>query len=252
MDLHFERRPPWDPLTDVRPVPVRGSVLLLHGLGGDGLTMLPWALELARRGYRVVMPDLPGQGRSSPMRLGFGPREARVMAPFIALLRLQGQLPQPFYVLGESYGADVAIFTAARVHGVTGTVALAPFASPVQAILRAPGSGLFVPKWFGDLFGPSTMREAIAKADRGLGIDLASIDPRRALARVTHCVAVIGGSRDQLTSVAVWRRMLSPASRARLTVVSGEGHITLLLHVNRLGGAVARWMRQIASWPVGE
>ncbi len=233
------------------PVPVRGSVMLLHGLGEDGASMAPWALVLARRGYRVLMPDLPGQGESSSMRPGFGPREARVIAQLISLLRLQGQLPEPFYLLGESYGADVAIFTAAQLHGVDGTVALEPFASPVQAILRAPGSGLFVPKWLGDFFGLSTMRAAIARADRDLGIDLAAIEPGHALAQVTHCVAVVGGSRDGLTTVGEWRRMLVQAPHARLTVLPGDNHIDLLIRLNQLGEPVAHWMRQVAARPPG-
>jgi pimeloyl-ACP methyl ester carboxylesterase len=40
------------------------TVLLLHGLTEDGPTQQALALELASAGFRVLMPDAPGHGRS--------------------------------------------------------------------------------------------------------------------------------------------------------------------------------------------
>jgi pimeloyl-ACP methyl ester carboxylesterase len=48
-------------------------VLLVHGLGVSGRYLLPTARELTARGFRAVVPDLPGFGRSTrpprPLRL---------------------------------------------------------------------------------------------------------------------------------------------------------------------------------------
>jgi pimeloyl-ACP methyl ester carboxylesterase len=47
-------------------------VVLVHGLGGESSALLPVAARLARRGYRAVVLDLPGCGRSplAPEPLG--------------------------------------------------------------------------------------------------------------------------------------------------------------------------------------
>ena len=48
-------------------------IILVHGLGVSGRYMTPLACELARRGYTVAAPDLPGYGKSDkpkqPLRI---------------------------------------------------------------------------------------------------------------------------------------------------------------------------------------
>ena len=41
------------------------AVVLAHGFSGSAAMMDPMASALARAGYVVVMPDLPGHGRNS-------------------------------------------------------------------------------------------------------------------------------------------------------------------------------------------
>lgn len=43
-------------------------VILLHGFGGNRLDFLPLAMELQRRGYACIAPDLRGHGESAAMR----------------------------------------------------------------------------------------------------------------------------------------------------------------------------------------
>ena len=40
-------------------------IVLIHGLGAQGEDWLPLAPSLAHAGYRVILPDLPGYGRSA-------------------------------------------------------------------------------------------------------------------------------------------------------------------------------------------
>ena len=45
----------------------RGTVVLLHGWMMNGDSMLPWSLQLAESGYRVVTLDLRGLSRCEPV-----------------------------------------------------------------------------------------------------------------------------------------------------------------------------------------
>lgn len=46
----------------------KGTVILVHGGGGNGRILAPFAQPLAANGWRVLAPDLPGYGRTVPVR----------------------------------------------------------------------------------------------------------------------------------------------------------------------------------------
>ncbi len=100
--------------TEVRYWCVEGghadTVLVLHGLGGDhrGLAELVAGLS----GVNVVVPDLPGYGRSAPMTC---PHSLANYADAIAEFRTALGLGS-CHVLGHSLGASIALVHAAR-HG---------------------------------------------------------------------------------------------------------------------------------------
>jgi pimeloyl-ACP methyl ester carboxylesterase len=87
-------------------------VLLVHGLGGSALNWVAVAPELARR-HRVLVPDLPGHGRSSP------PGRRDSLTPFAdalaALLDREQAAPAP--VVGHSLGGLVAVRLAVQDPG---------------------------------------------------------------------------------------------------------------------------------------
>jgi pimeloyl-ACP methyl ester carboxylesterase len=95
-------------------------VLLLHTAGQSGVQWRHVAPALAARGFRVVVPDLPGHGRSEPAPggpvtdLGW---YARWLAP------LAEELGRP-YVVGCSIGGKITLDLATRVP-LAGIVAMA-------------------------------------------------------------------------------------------------------------------------------
>jgi len=56
----------------------RGTVLLLHGYGLAQFSMLPWALRLSQDGWRSVLVDLRGHGKSTGRQIYFGVKETGV------------------------------------------------------------------------------------------------------------------------------------------------------------------------------
>lgn len=91
--------------------PEKGDpVLLMHGFMQIGRDLLALANSLTAAGYRVILPDLPGYGRSTPPERTFPPdfyhRDARVMDAFLRALGLTGRST---HVMGFSDGGEVAL-----------------------------------------------------------------------------------------------------------------------------------------------
>ncbi len=93
------------------------TLVLLHGFGGTRQNWVPAAKYLAR-GFRVILPDLPGYGSSSPVPASEGGihGEARLLAGFVQALGLQH-----FGLVGHSMGGAIAgVYAAAHPQRVFG------------------------------------------------------------------------------------------------------------------------------------
>jgi pimeloyl-ACP methyl ester carboxylesterase len=98
-------------------------LVLVHGLGGMATNWRLVAPGLARE-RRLVIPDLPGHGRSEPLR-----ENGRTLDPFteavLAVAEEEDALPAPF--VGHSLGGLVSLHAAARrPNDVQGLVLAAP------------------------------------------------------------------------------------------------------------------------------
>jgi len=94
------------------------TVLLLHGYGVAQFAMSPWALRLAQDGWRCVLVDLRGHGKSTGKRIYFGTQEARDLSQLLDTLAHDGQLATPVAAVGESYGAALAVRWKASSHAL--------------------------------------------------------------------------------------------------------------------------------------
>ena len=96
------------------------AVVLLHGLLGSPAYLLPLARSLAGGGRRVLVPELPGHGRSDPLRpFGFAAAADRLAEAMRAV-----GVERPA-LLGHSFGAPLAVYWAMR-HEVRSLVAASP------------------------------------------------------------------------------------------------------------------------------
>ncbi|MBE2194484.1 MAG: alpha/beta hydrolase [Anaerolinea sp.] len=86
----------------------RPSLLLMHGWMEVGRDLAAVGNALAGAGYRVILPDLPGYGRSVPPQRTYPPdfyqRDAAIMAGLLDQLGLTSA-----HVMGFSDGGEVAL-----------------------------------------------------------------------------------------------------------------------------------------------
>lgn len=232
-------------------------LILVHGLGGSALNWTELAPLLARR-RRVLVADLPGHGRSSPLPA------APTLNPFADVLAVlaerEGMLPAP--VVGHSMGGVVALRLAIRwpdavsalvlvsVAGISTTSrraeisfaivtamrparVLATFRHAIarSALLRRAAFGYWEasdpaalsPRAVHGLLAGPSVHEDVDSAGWALIRD----DPRTDLARVRCPSFVVWGARDRLIPVEdaiEYARRL----RAPLRLVADCGHLVIV------------------------
>ncbi len=232
------------------------SLVLLHGLGGGALNWVELLPELLER-YRVIVPDLPGHGRSGrlPARASMsayadvvgGLIEREQSAPaflaghsFGGLVALRLAQQRPDLVRGLLLAAPAGIASSARgarvAIVVTGIVRPARWVAPFRYRFASRvwyRRALFRPWFVSDPLSLSP-RAAIGflecvteHADvRTAGRALVQDDPRRDLERIACPVVIVWGARDPqlpLDDAFEFTRRL----RARLRVVADCGHLVI-------------------------
>jgi len=198
-------------------------VVLVHGFGVSGRYMLPLAQSLARS-FFVVVPDLPGSGRSQkpPTPLGIGGL-AEALAGCLDVLELE----RPALV-GNSLGCQVITELAVRLPDRAGPLTLVgPTVDPdqrrarhqvlggVRDLTREPLSLLTHPAQD----GMKGIRALLATARSALAD---RIEDRLPL--IEQPTLVLRGSQDPFVSVAWAERVAALLPRSQLVVVPGEPH----------------------------
>ncbi len=258
MDMDFSI----DPQGAQQPLPVRGTVVLLHGWMMNGDSMLPWSMQLAQAGYRVITLDLRNHGRSGHGPAGYGTTESLETADVINTLRARGVVQGPLYLFGVSYGAATALLTAQRLGDqVTGVVALEPFANAGAAIRSmVPHMLTMQPHGFKAQavaslarwkYGGQDIDAVIAAASQSTGVDLDEVDLRHTVATLPACVLLLHGDQDQHIPVEQGRELALTSPRVHYIEMRGEDHITLPMRLDLLGGIVDDWLASDQSAPAG-
>ncbi|ANY05690.1 alpha/beta fold hydrolase [Pseudonocardia sp. HH130630-07] len=107
------------------------AVLAVHGFRGTHLGLEPLARALAARGLRVLVPDLPAAGASTPL-----PGRHDVDGHAAWLLALSERLGTPPVLLGHSFGSVVVGAAVARGIGHRAVVLVNPIATDPLAANR--------------------------------------------------------------------------------------------------------------------
>jgi pimeloyl-ACP methyl ester carboxylesterase len=195
--------------------PPRATVFLLHGIRDRKESLRPWAAMLARAGYRAILVDLRGHGRSTGDVLTYGVVEAADLVQVLDALSGRGLVTGAVGVMGHSYGAATAIHWAGRDARVAAVVAVAPFASLRDVV---PGYTI-VP------LPPPFVARVIDRAGAMGDFDPDAASPLEAIARTRAPVLLIHGRAD--ARIAPWhseRLHAAAPHRSELVLVDGAGH----------------------------
>ncbi|MCB5275808.1 Thermostable monoacylglycerol lipase [Arthrobacter sp. SO5] len=113
------------------------GVAICHGFTGSPLSVLPWAEDLAARGFAVSVPLLPGHGTDwrDLARHGWQDWYNAFEAAYLTL----AARTRDCFVAGLSMGGTIALRTAAR-HDVAGVVAVNPGLSFYDRRVRIIGA----------------------------------------------------------------------------------------------------------------
>ena len=213
--------------------PPRATVFVLHGIRDRKESIRPWAEMLAGAGYRAVLVDLRGHGRSTGDALTYGVVDAADLSQALDLLESRGLAVGPIGAMGHSYGAATSIQWAGRDARVAAVVAVAPFATlrdvvPGYTVLPLPAA--FVAR-------------VIDRAGTLGGFDPDAASPLDAIGRTRAPVLLVHGRADARIPPSHSQRIHAAApDHSELVLVDGAGHDGVT------GAPAARLAQRSLAW----
>jgi 3-oxoadipate enol-lactonase len=221
--------------------------VLLHSLLSDRASFDAVVAPLARA-YRVIVPELPGFGRSRAVDGGLAAVADRMAELVTEVAGSAGAA-----VLGNGYGGFVALQMAIRHPTVASRLILADSGAAfseagreafrnMAAVSGAKGLAAIADVAMNRLFAPEFQethpdlmrdrRAAFLRTDpkifRAACEALASLDLRRELSRVKVPVLVLVGEQDEATPPAMSHELAAGLPDAQLKIIPGCAHVPQL------------------------
>jgi pimeloyl-ACP methyl ester carboxylesterase len=214
----------------------RGTVVLLHGYGVSMFAMAPWALQLAQEGWRCVLVDLRGHGKSTGRRLYFGLQETYDLSQLLDQLARDGQLVGPVAAVGESYGASLALRWEGMEPRVQKVVAIAPYAVLSNAVLNISSDyARWMPK--------AVIKAGLRSLPSVLEVPSSELDMTTVLARSSITALFVAGAEDKvmpLAEVDGLHALAAPGSK--MIVVPHATHEAVTYFFDDLAAPVSEWL----------
>jgi pimeloyl-ACP methyl ester carboxylesterase len=229
----------FDKRSTTRPVKERGTIFLLHGYTATKEFLLPWALILAQEGYRTVLVDIRGHGRSSGDVFSLGKYETADMVQVLDYLSQRHLCGPNVGVMGWSFGADLALFWGSRDPRVKTVVALAPYDDPQQALSGVAKAFVKLP------ILPGSLDEGFQLASRKLDVDWADWRGSTALRRYGRPVLLVYGTADTISPEADAGAMnAAVVAGSQQLILQGAEHVGLCFWFHRLRAPVLAWFAE--------
>ena len=227
-------------------------VVLLHGYGVSGTYMLPLARQLATS-FRVLVPDLPGQGKSEPRP---GLRSVSELADAFAAWLEAAELERPA-VVANSLGCQVVTALAARVPELVGPLTLVgPTIDPARRQARRQ---LFA-ALRDSAREPVRLLAIAASDDLGAGMRQLVVTARAAfddrieerLPFVEQPAVVVRGGDDRFVSAEWAEQVTALLPDGRLVVVPGEPHAVHFTQPATVAGVVRELLAEEGDEALGD
>ncbi len=233
----------WLLLPDGSPA---GTVVIVHGWGGDAGRMAPLAAHVVARGMAVLLVDLPGHGRTGPVpryNAALMVDDLRAVRDWIAKREALRGIPAA--IAGYSFGGLGSYVAASRDPRWGALVLLAAPLGPMEAArLYLDDKGLPW-RWLGGMVRGSFIR--------AVGVDPDTFDGERNLATIRVPVMIVHGENDEMVPAWHGERLQAavPAGLGTLLRVPRAGHSAILVDED-VGVRVAeflhaRFMRVLES-----
>jgi pimeloyl-ACP methyl ester carboxylesterase len=214
----------------------RGTLVLLHCYGLSKTVMGPWALRLAQEGWRCVLVDLRGHGKSTGRQIYFGVEEVRDLSQVLDELAHDGRLREPVGVLGYSYGAALALRWETLEPRVRRVVAIGPYAELSRSVLN-------VRRDYAGWIPAACVQAGLNQLPALLNVEPGELDTTTVLARAPVAALFVAGGLDDIAPVSdVSRLHALAATGSQLRVLPRATHETLPYWMEDLAGPVVNWL----------
>lgn len=219
----------------------RGTAVLLHGYSLDQGRMVPWAFRLAQEGWRCVLLDLRGHGKSTGDRIYFGLVEARDLGQLLDQLASDRQLVEPVIAIGESYGGALALRWKSVEPRVRRVVAITPYAVLSHAVMNMRQyNASFVPAFL--------VKLALKHLPQVLHADAPELDLMTVLQRSPVTALFVAGGEDQIAPANDVRRLQEVAAApSRLLIVPHATHEATPYFFDELAQPVISWLNEASA-----
>jgi 3-oxoadipate enol-lactonase len=239
---------------------------MLHGLMATG-EMFRWLAEPLAARFRLIIPDLPGHGRSRAVP---GPYTVEAMTERVAAA-LEGRDIRAAHVMGYSHGGTLAQQLARTApHLVRSLALVATYAhntttrrerfegwlAPrmvrllgtrrLAALVARPGTGGGPPlapdqvKWLRDMLSGNTA-SAMAEASQ----QLSRFDSRPWLHELRVPTLVVSGGQDTAVPAHHAAMLAQGIAGARSVAIDEAGHTMIWTHRDRLAEILATWWDEV-------
>lgn len=237
-DYRFTFRATVPGLTNRWSATPRGTVLLLHGYGEAQFSMLPWALRLSEDGWRCVLIDLRGHGESTGKRVYFTVKETTDTLQLLDALEKDRQLVSPVCLMGESYGAALALRVKAVDPGIRAVVAIAPYACLSNAVMN-------IREQYADWMPKVMVKAGIKKLPLLLNIPANEFNTTTILRLHPVKALFIAGGQDKIAPVPAVEKVRNLAlPGSPLIIVPNATHEALTYYFKELTPPVLAWLDQ--------
>jgi pimeloyl-ACP methyl ester carboxylesterase len=217
----------------------KGTILILHGYRDSKECMMHWALYLAQKGYRCVLADFRGHGRSTGDWIGFGAFEVSDLRQVLDALAEKKLLTGKLGVIGVSYGGSVGLKLASQDTRVATVVALEPFSEAQKAVeeFARVFAGKYVKDWT-----EKDYAKVLSKASKKANFSWADTDVITAVEHLKVPVFLVHGEKDRWISPE-HSRILSKHTTVpgRLLMLPNDDHLLLSMRLEPLATEVAAW-----------